>query len=79
MQICGGRGCKDSQDNNIFNLRRRDMVKRDCFGFDARCGARKTDRCTALTKLYCAAEDCKFYKSKEEYERQEIRGETRKK
>ena len=43
--------------------------KRDCFGFDARCGARKTDRCTALTKLYCATEECKFYKTKEEYER----------
>ena len=49
------------------------MVKRDCFGFDARCGARKTDRCTALTKLYCATEECKFYKTKEEYERQERR------
>lgn len=35
------------------------MVKRDCFGFDARCGARKTDRCTALTKLYCAIEKAK--------------------
>ena len=54
------------------------MVRRDCFGFDARCGARKTDRCTALTKLYCATEDCKFYKTKEEYERQERQGETRK-
>ena len=49
------------------------MVRRDCFGFDARCGARKTDRCTALTKLYCATEECKFYKTKEEYERQERR------
>ncbi|MFR3938656.1 MAG: hypothetical protein ACLTY8_02935 [Lachnospiraceae bacterium] len=49
------------------------MVRRDCFGFDARCGARKTDRCTALTKLYCATEECKFYKTKEEYERQEKR------
>lgn len=38
-----------------------------------RCGARKTDRCTALTKLYCATEECKFYKTKEEYERQERR------
>lgn len=27
------------------------MVRKDCFGYDARCGARKTDRCTALTKL----------------------------
>lgn len=47
------------------------MVRRDCFGFDGCCGARKTDRCTALTKLYCVTENCKFYKSKEEYERQE--------
>ncbi len=53
------------------------MVRRDCFGFDACCGARKTDRCSALTKLYCAIEDCKFYKTKEEYERQERRGKTR--
>lgn len=68
-----GRHCENSQDNNIFNLRRRDMVRKDCFGYDARCGARKTDRCTALTKLYCATEECKFYKTKEEYERQERR------
>ena len=45
------------------------MVRRDCFGYDARCGARKMDRCTVLTKMYCATEDCKFYKTKEEYER----------
>ena len=49
------------------------MVRSDCFGFDARCGARKKDRCTALTMLYCATEVCKFYKTKEEYERQERR------
>ena len=35
------------------------MVRKDCFGYDARCGARKTDRCTALTKLYCAIEKAK--------------------
>ena len=52
------------------------MVRRDCFGFDACCGTRKTDRCSVLIKLYCATEDCKFYKTKEEYERQERRGET---
>lgn len=53
------------------------MIKRDCLGFDGCCGARKTDRCSALIKLYCAIEDCKFYKTKEEYERQERRGKTR--
>lgn len=49
------------------------MVRKDCFGYDARCGARKKDRCTALNNLYCETENCKFYKTRDEHERQERR------
>lgn len=49
------------------------MVRKDCFGYDARCGVRKKARCTALNNLYCESENCKFYKTRDEYERQEHR------
>lgn len=49
------------------------MIKENCFGFDARCGVRKDNRCTALDKLYCEYEECKFYKSKERFEYEEKR------
>lgn len=34
-------------------------VKKDCFGYDK---VRK-NACRALTSLYCANEECKFYKT----------------
>lgn len=49
------------------------MVRKDCFGYDARCEVRKKARCTALNNLYCENENCKFYKTRDEYERQERR------
>jgi hypothetical protein len=64
---------KNSQNNSIFDLRRRDMVRKDCFGYDARCEVRKKARCTALNNLYCENENSKFYKTRDEYERQERR------
>lgn len=33
-------------------------VKEDCFAYK-----KSTKRCLALNALYCAKEDCKFYKS----------------
>lgn len=45
------------------------MVRKDCFGYDARCEVRKKARCTALNNLYCENENCKFYKTRDEYER----------
>ncbi len=49
------------------------MVRKDCFGYDARCEVRKKARCTALNNLYCENENSKFYKTRDEYERQERR------
>lgn len=53
------------------------MVRKDCFGYDARCEVRKKARCTALNNLYCENENCKFYKTRDEYERQERRKDGR--
>lgn len=40
-------------------------VKKDCFEFD------KTNNCCkALRELYCKRENCVFYKSKEQYEKE---------
>ncbi len=47
------------------------MIKRDCFAFEAENEMTNKDRCTALTKLWCREENCKFYKTRKEYERQE--------
>ena len=49
------------------------MVRKDCFGYDARCEVRKKARCTALNNLHCENENCKFYKTRDKYERQERR------
>jgi len=35
-------------------------VKTDCFAYNAAI----VRKCTALDELYCAKEECKFYKSK---------------
>ncbi len=47
------------------------MIKRDCFAFEAENEMTNKDRCAALTKLWCREENCKFYKTRKEYERQE--------
>ena len=38
-------------------------VKTDCFGYVKA----KAESCTALRKLYCANEECPFYKPKEQH------------
>lgn len=42
-----------------------DNVKEDCFAFREVVfpSGRTRRRCAALTLLYCATEECKFYKS----------------
>ena len=37
-------------------------AKRDCFGY-------KAGRCTVLTELFCTKENCAFYKTKEQYDK----------
>lgn len=41
-------------------------VKRDCFAYKCGRGNISNSYCTALNKLYCETEECKFYKTKEE-------------
>ena len=48
-------------------------IKADCFAYDPTL---KNRPCKALTDLYCAKENCKFYKSKEQYQK-ELRSEKR--
>lgn len=38
-------------------------IKRDCFGYSA-----IKEDCSVLKKLYCRNENCKFYKTRNEYE-----------
>lgn len=38
-------------------------AKKDCFGYR---GSRK---CSALKQMYCSDEHCRFYKTKEQFER----------
>lgn len=38
------------------------MIQTDCFAFDV-----KKLECNCLNDLYCKKENCKFYKSKEQY------------
>lgn len=38
-------------------------VKTDCFGY----AKVVTETCTALRELYCAKEECPFYKPKKQY------------
>jgi hypothetical protein len=38
-------------------------IKRDCFGYSA-----IREDCYILKKLYCRNENCKFYKTRKEYE-----------
>ena len=41
------------------------MTKTDCFGYDEKkCG------CKALKKLYCENEECNFYKTKEQVQKE---------
>ena len=38
-------------------------VKKDCFGYRGSC------KCSALKQMYCNIEHCRFYKTKEQFER----------
>lgn len=38
--------------------------KKDCFGY-----CKEKNSCSVLDKLWCKVEDCKFYKTKEQYKR----------
>ncbi len=40
-------------------------VKRDCFAYKRGCIGNVSSYCTALNKLYCETEECKFYQTKE--------------
>lgn len=40
-------------------------VKTDCFGFD-----KAKQNCKALKELYCKNENCRFYKTKKQYEKE---------
>lgn len=40
-------------------------VKTDCFGYD-----RMKNGCKALRALYCANEKCRFYKTKQQYQKE---------
>ena len=40
-------------------------VKRDCFGYKRGCNENGSSYCTALNKLYCETEECKFYKPRD--------------
>lgn len=37
-------------------------AKKDCFAYD-----KKTHNCKALNECFCKVEDCKFYKTKEQF------------
>ena len=39
-------------------------VKRDCFGY-----SNINNRCSVLTETVCKKENCKFYKTKKEFEK----------
>ena len=41
------------------------MTKTDCFGYDE-----KKCVCKALKKLYCENEECNFYKTKEQVQKE---------
>lgn len=38
-------------------------VKKDCFGYRGKC------KCDALKWTYCTEEECKFYKTKKQFEK----------
>lgn len=46
------------------------MIHKDCFAY----GSAKSDGCVCLNKLYCAYEECKFYKPKPKRVRKKSRG-----
>lgn len=39
--------------------------KKDCFGYE-----KVRNTCKVLDHLYCKEEDCKFYKTKEQFEKE---------
>ena len=39
-------------------------VKKDCFGYSS-----IKNRCSVLTDTYCKHEECKFYKTRKEFEK----------
>lgn len=41
-----------------------EQLKYDCFAYDSLTGC-----CTVLRELYCRKENCKFYKTDEEYQK----------
>lgn len=43
------------------------MIRKDCFAYRVKNGK---DTCQALIKLYCQKENCKFYKNKEQFDRE---------
>lgn len=42
-------------------------VKRDCFAYRK---TKKDEQCNVLLKLYCREENCKFYKTEEQLNRE---------
>lgn len=48
-----------SVKSNIFS-----SVKKDCFAY-----GRLNNKCSILIDTYCKNEECKFYKTKREYEK----------
>ena len=47
------------------------MVKKDCFGFVEHSELRSQGYCDVMKRLYCKTEECKFYKSKAQYDAEE--------
>ena len=52
-------------ESNIFS-----SVKKDCFAY-----GRLNDKCSILTDTYCKKENCKFYKTKREFEKGRMKDE----
>ena len=48
------------------NFITKDTARKDCFAY-----CRVKDDCMALTELVCAFQWCRFYKNKEDYNRQQ--------
>ena len=46
-------------ENNVYS-----GAKRDCFGYSS-----INNRCSVLTETVCKKEECRFYKTKKEFEK----------
>ena len=53
------------QTNEVFS-----SVKTDCFAY-----GRLNNKCSILTATYCQQEECKFYKTKIEFEKGRMKDE----